>query len=57
MLDVRELLHEQEFVDASGQRVADAVYIVPSEVDKHHVLSPIFNAGAEDVGELFVFVW
>lgn len=55
MLHVGEFFDDHEPVCAGGGGVADAVDVVAGKVHEHDVFGSVFEAGAEFVGEGFVF--
>ena len=57
MLHMRKLLHNHELVNASAQRIANAIDVVEGQVDQHDVLGAVFDAGVEGVGESLILIW
>jgi hypothetical protein len=56
MLDMREALDDHEAVDAGGEWVANAVYIVAGKIDEHDVFCAVFKGVFEFGGKDCIFV-
>lgn len=56
MLDVAELLHDHQAIDAGARGVAHTVDVVAGQIDQHDVLGAVLLALLQLLGELVVFL-
>ena len=55
MLNMREFFDNHQSIGPSAERIANAVDVVPRQIDKHDVLGPIFQTSSKLIGEFEVF--